>query len=74
MTDQEQNDENGEGLSQEAAAALAKLEDLDRLLPRSIEDWVEEREREGLDVPEILKRRLAEKERLRAVYRQGGGA
>ncbi len=66
----------GEGgdLSPEAAAALAKLQEIDRLLPRSIEDWVQEREADGLDVPDILKRRLVEKARLRDIYRQGGGA
>lgn len=55
----------------EAAEALARLEELDRVLPRSIEDWVAAREREGLDVPSVLKARLAEKARLRARYRAG---
>jgi len=59
------------GMTTEAADALARLEELDRVLPRSIEDWVAAREREGLDVPTALKERLAEKARLRAVYRAG---
>jgi hypothetical protein len=61
-------------LSEEARSALAKLEELDRVLPRGIEDWVAERDREGLHVPDILKRRLAEKARLRAIFREGGDA
>jgi len=49
----------------ETSEALKHLEDFDRVLPRSIEDWVLERERDGLGVPDILKARLAEKARLR---------
>lgn len=52
---------------------LAKLEETDNLLPRSIEDWVLERKRDGLHVPEILERRLAEKEELRAHVRRVQG-
>ena len=58
-------------LSEAAAEALARLADLDRVLPRSIEDWVAERERDGQHVPAVLKQRLVEKERLRAIYRRG---
>jgi hypothetical protein len=55
----------------DAAEALARLEELDRVLPRAIEDWVAARDREGLHVPLALKERLAEKARLRAAYRSG---
>ena len=56
-------------MTTDIADVLAKLNDLDRVLPRSIEDWVADRDRDGLDVPEILKTRLAEKARLRRIYR-----
>ncbi|MEK9671001.1 MAG: hypothetical protein VW268_00670 [Rhodospirillaceae bacterium] len=46
-------------LTPEARKAREKLEKLDCVLPRSIVEWVAERERAGLDVPDILKRRLA---------------
>ncbi len=45
---------------------VAKLEEIDRLLPRTITDWVIERERDGLEAPEILTRRLRQKEELRS--------
>ncbi|MEQ8227956.1 MAG: hypothetical protein RIA64_07715 [Rhodospirillales bacterium] len=64
--------EHATGLSDETRAALVRLEELDRVLPRALEDWVVEREREGLHVPENLKRRLAEKERLRTAFRKEG--
>lgn len=56
-------------MTTDIADVLAKLNDLDRVLPRSIEDWVADRDLDGLDVPEILKTRLAEKARLRRIYR-----
>ena len=61
------------GLSEETQAALVRLEELDRVLPRALEDWVVAREREGQNVPENLKQRLAAKERLRSVFRNKGG-
>lgn len=51
--------------TEETLKALQYLQEFDRVLPRSIEDWVLERERDGLGVPEILKTRLSEKARLR---------
>lgn len=65
--------QHASGLSEETQAALVRLEELDRVLPRALEDWVVAREREGLHVPENLKQRLAEKERLRSVFRKEGG-
>ena len=66
--------EDASDLPPEAAAVLARLGDLDRVLPRSLEEWVAARERDGLEVPENLKRRLAEKARLRAHFREMTGA
>lgn len=65
--------EGAAGRSGSAKAALEKLEELDRVLPRALEDWVVEREREGLHVPDNLKVRLAEKAELRAAFRKGAG-
>lgn len=68
--------DEGAGPPPDAAEILARLEELDRVLPRSIEEWVAAREREGLDVPAVLKKRLEDKARLRAEYRAAteGGA